>query len=190
VVPLDNYTADTLDLLTASVAQFNGDAALVEGCNKLSARKGAQCALNLPAPQKVDLYPIQVAFDYIVNPEERNWFKNLPTTFELPRETIDRLRQGGTTSFRRSGSRLGEGVERLPAGAEAAAKASAAPAHAAVLVDGDGLDRLVGAAMELERRLDTREERVGPSRRSRWGLPDRVIRRLIDIHIENLEGAS
>lgn len=95
VVALGNYTADTLDLLTAAVAQFNGDAALVEGCNKLSARKGAQCALNLPAPHKVDLYPIQVAFDYIVSPEERNWFKNLPTSFELPRETIDRLRQVG-----------------------------------------------------------------------------------------------
>lgn len=67
----------------------------MKGCNKLSARKGEQCALNLPAAHKVDLYPIQVAFEYIASPEERTWFKNLPTTFDLPRETIDKLRAVG-----------------------------------------------------------------------------------------------
>ena len=94
-VPLDNYTADTLDLLSAAVNQFNEEARLVEGCRKISARQGAQCAPNNPAPYKVELYPVQVAFEYIASPEERSWFKNLPTTFELPRETIDRLRDMG-----------------------------------------------------------------------------------------------
>jgi len=94
-VPLDNYTADTLDLLTAAVNQFNEEARLVEGCRKISERRGAQCAANIPAPRKVELYPVQVAFEYIASAEERNWFKNLPTTFDLPRETIDRLRDVG-----------------------------------------------------------------------------------------------
>jgi hypothetical protein len=77
------------------VNEFDTDARLVEGCNRLSARKGAQCALELPAPHKVELYPIQVAFEYIGPREERAWFKNLPTSFELPRETIDKLRAVG-----------------------------------------------------------------------------------------------
>jgi NTE family protein len=94
-VPLDNYSFDTVELLSKTMAEFDTDARLVEGCNKLSARKGEQCALNLPAAHKVDLYPIQVAFEYIASPEERTWFKNLPTTFELPRETIDKLRAVG-----------------------------------------------------------------------------------------------
>jgi NTE family protein len=94
-VPLDNYSFDTVELLSKTVDEFNTDARLVEGCNKLSARKGEQCALNLPAPHKVELYPIQVAFEYIASAEERNWFKNLPTSFELPRETIDKLRAVG-----------------------------------------------------------------------------------------------
>jgi len=94
-VPLDNYSFDTVELLSKTVNEFNADARLVEGCNKLSARKGAQCALNLPAPHRVDLYPIQVAFEYLASPEERTWFKNLPTTFELPRESIDKLRAVG-----------------------------------------------------------------------------------------------
>ncbi len=45
--------------------------------------------------QAVELYPVQVAFEYIASAEERSWFKNLPTAFELPRETIDRLRDMG-----------------------------------------------------------------------------------------------
>lgn len=94
-VPLDNYSFDTVELLSKTMSEFATDARLVEGCNRLSARKGAQCALELPAPHKVDLYPIQVAFEYIASREERTWFKNLPTTFELPRETIDKLRAVG-----------------------------------------------------------------------------------------------
>jgi NTE family protein len=94
-VPLDNYSFDTVELLRKTVDEFDTDARLVEDCNRLSARRGAQCALNLPAAHKVELYPIQVAFDYLASPEERAWFKNLPTTFELPRETVDKLRAVG-----------------------------------------------------------------------------------------------
>ena len=91
-VPLDNYSFDTVELLGKTMTEFNTDALLVEGCNKLSASKGEQCALKLPAPHNVELYPVQVAFEYIASREERTWFKNLPTTFVLPRETIDKLR--------------------------------------------------------------------------------------------------
>ncbi len=94
-VPLSNYTADTLDLLTAAVNEINEEARLVDGCKKVALRGGAQCALNIAAPHKLDLYAVQVAFDYIASFEERKWFKNLPTTFELPRETIDKLRAVG-----------------------------------------------------------------------------------------------
>jgi NTE family protein len=76
-VPLDNYSFDTVELLSKTVNEFNTD------------------ARQLPAGHKVDLYPIQVAFEYIASPEERTWFKNLPTTLELPRETVDRLRAVG-----------------------------------------------------------------------------------------------
>jgi hypothetical protein len=94
-VPLDNYSFDTLELLSASVNQFNEEARLVDGCRKLAARKGPQCALDIPAPRRVELFPVQVAFDYLGSAEERAWFKNLPTVFELPRETIDKLRAAG-----------------------------------------------------------------------------------------------
>jgi NTE family protein len=91
-VPLDNYSFDTVELLAKTADELESQARLVEGCNRLSAAKGAQCALRLPAPHDVDLYPVHVAFEYLATPEERHWFRNLPTTLELPRDTVDRLR--------------------------------------------------------------------------------------------------
>ena len=53
-VPLDNYSFDTVELLESTMAGFNRDARLLEGCNRLSAAKGPQCALGLPAPHRVE----------------------------------------------------------------------------------------------------------------------------------------
>ena len=75
--------------------EYGEDTKLVEACNRLSAAKGAQCALELPSPHKVELYPIQVAFQYITSRDERKWFQNLPTSFKLPPATVDRLRAIG-----------------------------------------------------------------------------------------------
>lgn len=94
-VPLDNYSFDTVELLEKTMEAFNRDARLLEGCQRLSAAKGPQCALDLPAPHKVEFYAAQVAFEYLTDREERAWFKNLPTTFALPRDTIDKLRAVG-----------------------------------------------------------------------------------------------
>lgn len=94
-VPLANYSFDTLELLTATVRTFNQEARLIEGCKKLAATKGEQCTLDIPTPHQVQWFPIQVAFEYIADSEERNWFKNLPTSLELPHSTIDRLRAIG-----------------------------------------------------------------------------------------------
>jgi predicted acylesterase/phospholipase RssA len=94
-VPLDNYSFDTLRLLTATVNDFEREARVVNDCRALAARKGPQCALDIALPPQVEVFPVQVAFEYLGSAEERTWFKNLPTTFELPRETIDRLRAVG-----------------------------------------------------------------------------------------------
>ncbi len=94
-VPLDNYSFDTLELLRSTVNQFNEEQRLIAGCKALAIGKGAQCALDIPAPQQIDFYPVEVAFEYIASPAERNWFKNLPTSLELPRETVDKLRAIG-----------------------------------------------------------------------------------------------
>jgi predicted acylesterase/phospholipase RssA len=94
-VPLDNYSFDTVELLSAATREFTEDAKLLRSCKRLAAAKGEQCKLIIPEPHQVDLHAAQVAFDFIKAADERHWFKNLPTTFELPPETIDRLRGVG-----------------------------------------------------------------------------------------------
>ena len=94
-VPLDNYSFDTLELLRATVSEFNEETRLISGCKQLAAAKGSQCTLDIPTPHQVEFYSVEVAFEYIENAQDRNYFKTLPTTFKLPRETVDRLRAIG-----------------------------------------------------------------------------------------------
>lgn len=42
--------------------------------------------------RRLSAFAIDVSFDAIADPEERGYFMNLPTSFSLPPETIDRLR--------------------------------------------------------------------------------------------------
>lgn len=98
-VPLDNYSLDTLEILRMTVNEFNEGNRLISGCKKWAVDKGTQCALDIPMPYHIELFSIEVAFEYIEEEEERNWFKNLPTTLELPRETVDRLRVIGRQIF-------------------------------------------------------------------------------------------
>ena len=91
-VPLDNYSFDTLEILRKTVNEFNQEMQTVTDCKKLSAAKGAQCVLDIPAPHHIEFFPIEVAFEYIQARKERDWFKNLPTVLELPRESVDKLR--------------------------------------------------------------------------------------------------
>ena len=94
-VPLDNYSFDTLGLLKAEVAIFNSEVNLVEGCKIFGKKQKPACDLKIKLPHRVELYPIQVDFDRISNAEERAWFKNLPTTFQLPKATIKKLIAAG-----------------------------------------------------------------------------------------------
>jgi len=94
-IPLDNYSFETLELLRATVNDFNEEMRLISGCRALVADKGPKCELEIDAPHQIEFFPIEVAFEYIQSEQERNWFKNLPTTLELPRKTVDRLREVG-----------------------------------------------------------------------------------------------
>ena len=42
--------------------------------------------------RRIALYTVDVSFDAIPDAGERDYFLNLPTSFSLPPETIDRLR--------------------------------------------------------------------------------------------------
>ncbi len=94
-IPLDNYSIETLELLRATVNSFNEEMRLIAGCKQLVLEKGSRCHLDIQTPHQIEFFPIEVAFDYIQSEGDRNWSKNLPTTFELPRTTVDRIRAEG-----------------------------------------------------------------------------------------------
>ncbi|MDB6169625.1 MAG: hypothetical protein JWM88_2489 [Verrucomicrobia bacterium] len=47
---------------------------------------------------------IEINFDQLTHPEERNFFSSLPTSFSLPPESVDRLRDVGARLLRQSGT--------------------------------------------------------------------------------------
>lgn len=94
-VPLDNYSFETLEALRAIVKEFNNEARNISACKAITASKGKQCVPEIDMPPQIEFFPVEVAFEYIEADAERNWFKNLPTSFELPRDTVDKLRAVG-----------------------------------------------------------------------------------------------
>ena len=47
---------------------------------------------SVPLP-KLTVHTMDVSFDAITDPKERDLFMNMPTTFVLPAEDVDRLRE-------------------------------------------------------------------------------------------------
>jgi NTE family protein len=50
----------------------------------------------------IDLHVIEVAFDQLADPAERDYLLQLPTSFALPAEAVDRLRAAAGVLLRQS----------------------------------------------------------------------------------------
>jgi NTE family protein len=57
---------------------------------RLAGAAEEEAEANVP---KVNLHVLDVSFEAISDPKERAYFMNLPTSFVLPAEDIDRLRE-------------------------------------------------------------------------------------------------
>ena len=99
-IPLDNYSFETLELLRTTVDDFNEEMRLVSGCKELAAGKGPQCELDIPMPHHVEFFPVEVAFEYIEIGPRSKLVQEPSDQFELPRETVDKLREVGRQILR------------------------------------------------------------------------------------------
>ena len=92
-VPIDRYSFETIELIHDKVEIFAWRRELMIARARLAgateAEAEAQVRAKLP---KLDLHVIDISFDAIPDPEERAYFMNLPTSFVLPAEAVDRLR--------------------------------------------------------------------------------------------------
>jgi NTE family protein len=93
-VPMDRYSFETIEIMKEHQAIFNLRRELLVARARLAgateAQAEAEASLVIP---KLDLMTLDISFDAIPDPKERAHFMNLPTSFVLPPEDVDRLRE-------------------------------------------------------------------------------------------------
>lgn len=83
-VPIDRYSYEQIELLRD----------FVRALQRISGRDGQ--------PLAIDFYAIDINFEGITDPEEKRYFRNLPTSFVLSAEQVDRLREMAGRLLRQS----------------------------------------------------------------------------------------
>jgi NTE family protein len=82
----------------------------------LSRCPAGQISLEPGACGDIQFYMVEVKFDSLKDQEERTYFKRLPTSFALPAEVVDKLREAAGKIIRdsRDFKRLLKDLEERP----------------------------------------------------------------------------
>ena len=98
-VPIDHFSYESVELLKDIAQRWANQRRLEVAERRLAgmSEKDAESAV-----QQISFSTIDVSFDSISDPSERNYFMNLPTSFNLPPEAVDRLRELGGRLLRQS----------------------------------------------------------------------------------------
>jgi NTE family protein len=98
-VPIERYSFETVETMKdrAEIAKWRRDLRIAEA--RLAGATEEEAEVSIP---KITLQVIDVSFDSITDPKERAYFMNLPTSFVLPPEGIDRLREVAGQLLRQS----------------------------------------------------------------------------------------
>ena len=98
-VPIDRYSFETIETMKdrAEISKWRRDLLVAQA--RLAGATEEEAEASVP---KVTLHVLDVSFDAIPDPKERAYFMNLPTSFVLPAEDIDRLREVAGRLLRQS----------------------------------------------------------------------------------------
>lgn len=98
-VPIERFSFETVESMKdlAQIWAWRRELRVAQA--RLAGATKAQAEASMP---KVTLEVLDVSFDAIPDPEERAYFMNLPTTFVLPAEAVDRLREVAGRLLRQS----------------------------------------------------------------------------------------
>ena len=98
-VPIDRYSFETVETMKdrAEIVEWRRE--LLVARARLAGATEAEAEASVP---KVTLHVLDVSFDAIRDPKERAYFMNLPTSFALPAEDVDRLREVAGRLLRQS----------------------------------------------------------------------------------------
>jgi NTE family protein len=99
-VPIDHYSYEAIELMRDMIARWQ-TLRRIRDSAAFEADKDPALAQLLHAPD-IDLYAIDVSFPALKDKAEAEYLNNLPTSFVLPPEAVDRLRAGARTIIRSS----------------------------------------------------------------------------------------
>ena len=100
-VPIDRYSYDAVELIKDTAARWKNMRAMRAAGAFANAGNPAlaTAAANVP---NIDIFAIDVSFDALNDEAERRYLKDLPTSFVLPPEAVDRLRAAAGEAIRAS----------------------------------------------------------------------------------------
>ncbi len=98
-VPIERYSFETVETMKDRAEIWVWRRELLVARARLAGATEAEAEASVP---KVALEVVDVSFDAIPDPKERDYFLDLPTTFVLPAEAVDRLRDVAGRLMRQS----------------------------------------------------------------------------------------
>ena len=98
-VPIDRYSYESVELMKDLIQRWQTKRQLAVAQARLDGRTETEAEASVP---DIALYAIDVSFDSIPDPKERAYFMNLPTSFVLSDESVDRLQDMGALLLRTS----------------------------------------------------------------------------------------
>jgi NTE family protein len=89
-VPVDRYASESIELLRDIDARWTAQRAIRDSA-AFDKKKDPTVAWVANAVN-ADIYPVEVSFQVLADKKERDYLNQLPTSFALPPEAVDRLR--------------------------------------------------------------------------------------------------
>jgi NTE family protein len=135
-VPIEHYSYEAIELLKDTMARWQTSRRFAKS-PAFSADRDPAVAATLRPPE-ADLYAIDVSFDALKDKVQRDYLNELPTSFVLSPDEVDRLRAAAgeiilaSPEFQRLLNEVGATIVPPPPPAEAGAPATLPIAHPAV----------------------------------------------------------
>jgi NTE family protein len=93
-VPIERYSFETIEAMKDRVRIYTWHRELEIARARLAGATEAQAEAKVDVMiPKLDFHTVSLDFEEIPDPQERDYFMNLPTSFVLPAESVDRLRE-------------------------------------------------------------------------------------------------
>jgi len=100
-VPIDRYSFETVEMMKDRQEIYGWRREILILRARVAGATEAQAEASVPLP-KLTLHTVDVSLDDIGDTKERDYFMNLPTSFVLPPEDVDRLRAAAGQLLRQS----------------------------------------------------------------------------------------